>query len=130
MTTPFWCLLVAILIPYVLAVTGGYFKMKQFGSVDNKLPRIQAAALEGAGARAWSAQQNAWEALPVFASAVLVAHLAGADPGRSATAAVLFVVARVLHPVAYIANLDVLRSLVFLVGFGSCMWLFVLAARA
>jgi uncharacterized MAPEG superfamily protein len=130
MTTPFWCLLVAVLIPYVLAMTGGYFRMKQFGSVDNKHPRAQAAALEGAGARAWAAQQNAWEALPVFASAVFVAHLAGADPQSSATAAVVFVVARVLHPVAYIANVDVARSLVFLVGLGSCVWLFVLAARA
>jgi uncharacterized MAPEG superfamily protein len=130
MTTPFWCLLAAVLIPYVLAMTGGYFRMKQFGSVDNKHPRAQAAALEGAGARAWAAQQNAWEALPVFASAVFVAHLAGADPQSSATAAVVFVVARVLHPVAYIANVDVARSLVFLVGLGSCVWLFVLAARA
>ena len=130
MTTPFWCLLVAVLIPYVLAMTGGYFKMRQLGSVDNKDPRAQAAALEGAGARAWAAQQNAWEALPVFASAVFIAHLAGADPGRSATAALVFVVARVLHPVAYIANVDVARSLVFLVGFGSCIWLFALAAQA
>jgi uncharacterized MAPEG superfamily protein len=130
MTTPFWCLLAAVLIPYVLAMTGGYFRMKQFGSVDNKHPRAQAAALEGAGARAWAAQQNAWEALPVFAAAVFVAHLAGADPQSSATAAVVFVVARVLHPVAYIANVDVARSLVFLVGFGSCIWLFALAARA
>jgi uncharacterized MAPEG superfamily protein len=130
MTTPFWCLLAAVLIPYVLAMTGGYFRMKQFGSVDNKHPRAQAAALEGAGARACAAQQNAWEALPVFAAAVFVAHLAGADPQSSATAAVVFVVARVLHPVAYIANVDVARSLLFLVGLGSCIWLFALAARA
>jgi uncharacterized MAPEG superfamily protein len=127
MTTPFWCLLVAVLIPYVLTGAAGYYKTKQFGRLDNKNPRAQAARLEGAGARAWAAQQNAWEALPVFASAVFVAHLAGADPGRSATAAVIFVIARVLHPIFYIANIDVARSLSFGVGFVACLWLFGLA---
>lgn len=130
MTTPFWCLLIAVLIPYVLAAAGGYFRMSQLGRVDNKHPRAQYAALEGTGARAWAAQQNAWEALPVFSVAVLVAHLAGADPGSSATAAVLFVIARILHPVFYMANQDLLRSTSFAVGFGACLWLFVLAAGA
>jgi len=130
MTTPFWCLLVAVLLPYLLAWTAGYFRMKQFGAVDNRLPRAQAAQLVGAGARAWAAQANAWEALPVFASAVFVAHLAGADPARSATAAQLFVAARIGHAVCYLADWSTARSLVFLVGMGSCLWLFALAARA
>jgi uncharacterized MAPEG superfamily protein len=129
-TTPFWCLLVVILVPYVLAGTAGYFKAQQFGRLDNKNPRAQGAALQGAGARAWAAQQNAWEALAIFAPAVIVAHLAGADPGSSATAAALFVGARVLHAVFYLANLDVLRSLSFFVAFGSVLWLFGLAASA
>ena len=43
----------------------------------------------GEGARVQAAQQNAWEALPVFAAAVFVAHLAGADPERSSVAALL-----------------------------------------
>ena len=130
MTTPFWCLLIAVFIPYVLAGMAGYYKGKQFGSVDNNYPRVQGAALTGAGARAWGAQQNAWEALAVFTAAVMVAHFAGADAGRSATAAVLFLVARVLHAVFYISDIATARSLIFFVGFGSCMWLFWLAASA
>jgi uncharacterized MAPEG superfamily protein len=130
MTVPFWCLLIAIVLPYVLAGLAGYYRTRQFGRLDNKHPRIQAAALEGAGARAWAAQQNAWEALPVFASAVFVAHLAGADARQSATAAEVFVGARVLHAICYVTNLDIARSAIFFVGFGSCIWLFVLAARA
>ncbi len=130
MTTPFWCLLAAILLPYVLAGVGGYFRMRQFGRIDNKHPRQQAAALEGAGARAYAAQQNAWEALAVFAPSVLVAHVAGADPDRSAIAALAFLAARVVHPVAYLANVDALRSLSFLVGFLACLYLFRLAAVA
>lgn len=130
MTTPFWCLLIVILMPYVMAGMGGYFKTRQFGSVDNNNPRQQSAALEGAGARAVAAQQNSWEALPVFAAAVIVAHLAGADPGLSAVAAGIFVAARVVYLVFYLSDIATARSLSFLVGFASCIWLFVLAARA
>jgi uncharacterized MAPEG superfamily protein len=128
MTTPFWCVLVAILLPYVLTGVAAYFKQQQFGTIDNRQPRDQAAALEGAGARAYAAQQNAWEALQVFGLSVVVAHLAGADPGASATASIVFIVARVLHGVSYVADLASLRSLSFLVATGCCLWLFWLAA--
>ncbi|MEM7018259.1 MAG: MAPEG family protein [Pseudomonadota bacterium] len=130
MTTPFWCLLVAVLIPYILAGSSAYFRIKQFGKPDNKNPRAQAAELEGAGARAVAAQNNAWEALAVFSVAVFVAHLAGADAATSATIAMVFIAARILHAVFYIANLDILRSLSFIVGIGCCIYLFVLAANA
>ena len=130
MTTPFGCLVFIAFFPFVLSSLGGYFRMRQFGTLDNKHPRAQQARLEGVGARVLAAQQNAWEALPVFSAAVLVAHAAGADPAASATAAWLFVVARVLHAVFYVANLDILRSLIFFVGIGACIWLFTLAARA
>ncbi len=130
MTTPLWCLLIAALMPYVLAGVGAKYRVSQLGSLDNKNPRLQANQLEGVAARAYAAQQNAWEALAVFGTAVIVAHLAGADPGWSATAAVVFVVARVLHPIMYISDQDTLRSLVFGVGFFACLALFGLAATA
>ncbi len=129
MTTPFWCLLAAIFIPYILAGSTVYFKNKQFGEVDMNNPREQAVRLTGQGARANAAQANAWEALAVFATAVLVAHFAGADPGTSATAALVFIVARILHPVFYIADNQPLRTASFAVGFGCCLWLFYLAAN-
>jgi len=130
MTTPFWCLLVAILMPYVLSGVGSYFRAKRFGSIDNRHPRAQAAALEGVGARAYAAQQNAWEALPVFGLSAVVAHLAGADAGSSALASMIFIAARVMHAVFYLADLATLRSLAFMVGFFSCLWLIGLAASA
>jgi uncharacterized MAPEG superfamily protein len=129
-TTPFWCLLIAIFLPYALAGTSVYFKQKQFGTVDNNNPRVQAAALQGAGARAYAAQQNAWEALPVFAVSVVVAHLAGADAGSSATASVVWVAARILHGFFYVSDLATPRSLSFTVGMGCNLWLFWLAAAA
>jgi uncharacterized MAPEG superfamily protein len=130
MTIPFWCLLVAVFMPYVLAGVAGYFKAKQFGTIDARHPRTQAAALTGTGARAYAAQSNAWEALAVFTAAVVVAHLAGADPGRSATAALVFLGARIAHPIAYVADFPTLRTVSFVVGLVACLWLFWVAATA
>ena len=130
MTVPFWCLLVVALIPYVLAALGGYFRVAQLGSFDNYEPRRQYARLEGSGARAWAAQQNAWESLGLFTAAVVVAHLAGADPGHSAIAAIVFLITRLVHPILYVTNLATLRSVVVVIGVASCIYLFILAATA
>jgi uncharacterized MAPEG superfamily protein len=127
MTVPFWCLFVAAVLPYVLSTLGGYFRMRQLGSLDNKHPRIQKTKLEGIGARIFAAEQNAFEILPVFAAAVLVSHLAGADAARAAQLSEVFVLTRILHPILYAANQDILRSIVFLVGLGCCIALFVIS---
>ncbi|MEL0083812.1 MAG: MAPEG family protein, partial [Gammaproteobacteria bacterium] len=105
-------------------------KVKQFGSVDIKYPRLQAAKLEGLGARVQGAQDNAWEALAVFTAAVFMAHFAGADPKDSAMAAQIFIAARIAHPIIYMMNIGPLRTLAFVVALGACIWLFVLAANA
>lgn len=119
MTTPLWCLLIVALLPYVLSTAGGYFKMRQFGTLDNKHPRIQAAKLEGVGARAAGAQANAWEALGFFTAVIAVLHFANPEAAKGSTAAnlsLVFLATRVAHPILYLANLDILRSVVFLIG--------------
>lgn len=128
MTTPLWCLAMVAALPYVLALAGGYLTYVQLGSIDNKNPRQQKARLEGAAARAVAAQANAWEALPLFTVGVVVAHLAGANPAKAAWWAKLFVVTRVLHPILYIADLDKLRSLVFVVGLACVVALIAISA--
>jgi uncharacterized MAPEG superfamily protein len=119
MTTPLWCLVIVAFLPYPLAWVGAYFKQKQFGTIDNKHPRLQVARLEGAGARAAGAQANAWEALAVFTAVLAVLHFANPEVARGSTAANLslgFLATRIVHPIAYLANIDIVRSLVFVVG--------------
>ena len=128
MTTPLWCLLIVMLMPIALAGVGGYFRTKQLGTLDNEDPREQIKSLTGAGSRAYAAQQNAWEALALFTAAVLTAHVLGADPERSAQLAVAFVAFRALHAVCYIGGWATLRSLMFMGGLVSLIWLFVLGA--
>jgi uncharacterized MAPEG superfamily protein len=130
MTTPFWCILIAALLPYVWSGASVRARAQQFGTVDNKLPRAQQARLEGWGARANAASANAFETFPFFAAAVIVAHIAGASPGTSATWALVYIAARVLHGVFYVSDIDRLRSLAFGVGVVCNVALFVLAARA
>lgn len=128
MTTPLWCLVIATFLPFIWAFSGHAFRQGQFGSIDNNHPRLQQAQLTGIGARALAAQQNAWEALAMFTPAVLMAHLHGATTGHAAIAATLFIAARVAHGCLYLADFSSLRSVTWIVGAGSVIWLFVLAA--
>jgi uncharacterized MAPEG superfamily protein len=130
MTVPFWCLFVGVLLPYVWAFSRFPFVRQQLGEPDNKQPREQAAKLTGKGARAVAAQENAWEALTIFAPAVLVNHLAGGDQGSAPIVCMVWVVARLLHGVFYIADIDLARSGVFAVGLICTITLFVQAAIA
>ena len=130
MTTPLWCLAIVAVLPYVLSFSGAYFKMQQFGTIDNKHPRLQAAKLEGIGARAFGAQMNAWEALGFFTAVQVVLHLANPEAAKGATAAnlsLVFLGTRVLHPIFYVANIDAARSGVFLVGLVCGGWLLWIA---
>jgi len=129
MTTPFWCLFILIFLPYILSSIGGYIRIKTFGGYDNKQPRAQAAMLDGLGARAYAAQQNLWESLTVFSIAVFVAHFAGANPDQASTAAIVFVVMRIIHATAYLLNQDKIRTLSFTAGYACCIWLFALAIQ-
>jgi uncharacterized MAPEG superfamily protein len=117
-------------IPYPLAFVGSYFKARQFGKLDNKNPREQAAKLEGTGSRAAAAQANAWEALAVFTAVLAVLHLANPEAARGSTAANLslgFLATRIVHPIAYLANIDLLRSAVFMVGIACAIGLIWIA---
>lgn len=130
MTTPLWCLVLVMFLPYLLAFTGSYFKMRQFGKIDNKNPRQQVAQLEGVGARAAAAQANAWEALAMFTVAVVVLQLANPEAARGSTAANLamaFLAMRIAHAIFYLANIDIARSLAFMIQVVCAVWLIALA---
>ncbi|MEO1936373.1 MAG: MAPEG family protein [Myxococcales bacterium] len=124
MSTVLTCLLIGALLPILLSWVGAYFKFQKFGNIDNKNPRFQSAELEGAGARAVAAQQNAWEALAVFTAGVVAYGLQGTGSEIASVLAIVWVISRVLHGILYLANLDSLRTLAFLVGIGCSIALF------
>jgi uncharacterized MAPEG superfamily protein len=78
---------------------------------DNANPREWLAKLDGFRARANAAQLNSFEALPLFAAAVIIAHLRGASQGTIDLLAMGFIAARIVFIALYLANLPALRSL-------------------
>ena len=131
MTVQIVCLMIAAVLPYAMAGASVPFRNRQFGKVDIAHPRVQGEKLVDAGARAWGAQSNAWEALIVFGLANLTAMVAGADPsGMWSIAAPLWVVARIGHGVFYIRGQARLRVACFVVGIVMSLWIFSLALVA
>lgn len=128
MTIAYWCVLAAIMLPYVATIwakaSAGNFTPK-----DNHDPRAFLATVQGVSKRANNAQQNGFEITPAFAAAVIIAHLAaGAEQGLLDQLAIAFVCSRALYTLCYIADWAVLRSLVWFVGVGLIVSLFVVAA--
>ena len=76
-------------------------------------PRALFDTLPDFAKRAYWAHQNGFEALVVYAIAALSAVVTGVDSERAIYAAIVFLVARVLYSVFYIANIAPLRSLMF-----------------
>lgn len=112
------------LLPYLMAIVSAYYRKQQLGHVDNEKPREQYLHLAGAGARAVAAQQNAWEALIIYSAALLAVAASRVEVPHLALAAIIVLAARVLHGFFYLANLDKLRTLSFLVAIIPCFYLF------
>lgn len=119
MTLANWCVLAACLLPVItvgLAKAGSAKLKPEEGGYDNREPRLWAQQLEGWRQRANAAQQNGWEALPLFIAAVVLAQQAHADQGRIDMLAMTFIGLRLIYIATYLANMSNLRSLVWTAG--------------
>lgn len=123
MTIAYWCVLIAGVLP-LLATAIAKYGGERF---SNRYPRAWLDKQQGFRARAHAAQLNSFEAFPLFAAAVIIAHLAQAPQRWLDALAVAFIVARVAYIVCYVADWHWVRSLVWAVGFGLCIAIFVSA---
>ncbi|MGI9318643.1 MAG: MAPEG family protein [bacterium] len=62
------------------------------------------------------AHVNLVENLPAFAALILVAHVSGEASATTATAAMIFFWARVVHAVGYIGGIPYVRTICFSIG--------------
>lgn len=115
--------LIAGLLPIVCA---GIAKAGAKG-YDNRNPRAWMARQEGRRARADAAQQNSFEAFPLFAAGVALALWAGADPQAVAQCGWFFVAMRLAYIYCYVTDRSSLRSMVWFLGLAAVIRLFVLA---
>lgn len=116
MTTDLACLVINALwgLALVLLEIGG--KTRVAGAAWNAGNREQTPDFPPWIARTSRALGNHKENFPLFLTAVLVVHVAGRADRTSATAAVVYVVARAVHALLYIGGVRGLRSLAFSVG--------------
>jgi uncharacterized MAPEG superfamily protein len=102
--------LVQVLLPSVL-------RSRETGIAYNAGPRDQPGPPVGTlTARLMRAQSNLFETLPVFAAAVLLAHVAGREGTLTLWGAWLYAGARVLYVPLYAAGVPLVRSCVWLVS--------------
>ena len=124
MTIAYWCVLAAGLLPFVAITFAKWDKSYLRGNVA---PREWEARLQGMQARAHAAHLNSFEAFPLFAAGVIIASLCKAPQPTIDGIAIAFVVTRLVYIACYLGNLATLRSVVWMVGMGLNVALFVIA---
>jgi uncharacterized MAPEG superfamily protein len=123
MTPALWSVFLAGLLPYAATLIAKAGRR----DFDNRNPRVWLAQQEGYRQRANAAQLNSFEAFPFFAAAVIITHLLRGPQPPVDTLAVVFIVARVLYLICYLANRATLRSVAWGVGFLAVIGIFVSA---
>ena len=125
MTTAYWCVLITILLPLVFDLSA---RMPTFTLEGNLRPRITADALTGVQQRLYWAHLNALEAIAPFTAAIIIAHQLNAPQETIDTLALTFIGFRLTHALAYVANLGLIRTFMFVGGMSCVIALFVVAA--
>lgn len=122
MTTAYWMILVAGLLPYWPTVASKWRR-----DYDNAAPRANVDRLQPRQQRAYWAQLNAFEAFPLFAAAVIIAHLAQAAQVWVDGLAVAFIGFRIAYTLAYLYDRPTARSLFWTGGLLCIIGLFIAA---
>jgi uncharacterized MAPEG superfamily protein len=123
MTIAYWMILVAGCLAYWPTVVSKWRR-----DYDNAAPRAGVDRLPPLQQRAYWAQLNAFEAFPLFAAAVIVAHLARAPQPWVDGLAAAFIGFRIAYTLAYIYGHHRLRSLLWSGGLLCVIGLFAAGA--
>jgi uncharacterized MAPEG superfamily protein len=120
MTTDLWCVVAIAVWSVLLAYIGVLGRVRKvgtkwgFGNRHEVLPEMPHWVQRGDRAYA-----NHLANAGVFVALALVAHVSGEHDDVTATASVVFVVARVAHSLLYVAGVAYLRTLVFWASLGA-----------
>lgn len=109
------CLFIAALLPYLSKIIVGIAMFKA-GGYDNHNPREQQKRLKGMGQRAVAAHQNSFEALLIFAIAVLAVLICQKITSHTEHLAITFIIARLIYHIAYLLDYATFRSIIWFVG--------------
>jgi uncharacterized MAPEG superfamily protein len=107
--------LLALVILWLATI--GLAKGSDLRAFDNARPRSSGFYESGWRARALGAHQNAGEAIPFFAAAVLLAEFRAAPQGLIDALAGGFIVLRLAYLAAYLGDKPLTRSVVWSLSF-------------
>lgn len=108
-----WTLVLAL----VQIMLPAHFRNRETGVGYNAGPRDDPGPPIGRiTGRLQRALRNLFETLPLFAAAILIAHVGGREGTLTALGAWLYLIARVIYLPLYVAGIPYLRSLVWLVS--------------
>lgn len=116
MNTELTALVCAVLIQVLAIAIAGAQMNRELGARYNAGPRDVAAHFSTRLGRLRRAVSNGFEGLAMFAPVVLVVVIAGKTSSLTATAAWIYVAARLLYIPAYALGLAPWRSLIWLIG--------------
>jgi uncharacterized MAPEG superfamily protein len=116
MTTELMCLLaVAVLLLALAGLAGGLYGLQtNIATVLGN--RAEAPAATGAAGRAARAHLNLIENAVPFAIVVMVTHSAGISTDLTRSAAVVFLIARIVHAAVYVLGFPNVRTLAWVIG--------------
>ena len=124
---PYVSLLLAVFLIYVPRGVVAREQAKQPEGYDNATPRQQYTKLGGLGQRAQGAHVNGFEALTLFAPAVLACELRHVAIGLTSALCLGFVALRTIYLGLYLGDKPSVRSAVWVLGFLTTLALYVLA---
>ena len=117
MTPEFILLALTLILALVQIGAAGMARTAELGGKWNAGPRDGAAPPPGKVAgRLMRAQANLFETLPIFAAAVIMAHIAGKDGILTGVGAHLYFFGRLIYVPLYAFGIPYIRSLVWLVA--------------
>lgn len=125
MQLSYWCVLIAIFMPYFCF---GIARNRARSLRDNANPRDFPNRIEGLPKRAWDAQLNSFEALPGFLAAVLIAQIANVPQAKTNALAMAWVAARIVYIGCYLGNRPRFRTIAQLASLLCVIGLFAAAA--
>lgn len=116
-----WTLVLAFvqILLFDVARTGQYGLTWNTGARDEEMPPLSPVA-----SRLQRAQNNLFETLPLFITAILIAHVAGRNSGLTHNGALIYLVGRVLYVPLYAYGVKQVRSLVWLVATAGLLMIF------
>lgn len=108
MTMELWALVWGAVLLFVLILLSANANIGAMGMGWGLSNRDETPATTGWGARAKRAYMNLLENLLIYAAVALPAHLAGVHTELTVLGAQIFIIARVLHAIIYVAGITAL----------------------